>query len=101
VISKKMQEAFEAAYSDTEISPKELIALRETVDQAANDLLDQEGHEGALDALCKSFDVTGQLIQEVALGVKSGKYSDLGKAMVASVVESQVAFLNAIARAFR
>jgi hypothetical protein len=101
VISQKMQQAFEAAYSDTEISPQELISLRETVDQAANELLEQEGSEGALDALCKSFDVTSQLIQHVALGVRSGTYSDLGKTMVASVIESQVAFLNATARAFR
>jgi len=101
MISTKMQEAFEAAYSDTEISPAELIDLRETVDRAATDVLEQEGFEGALDALCKSFDVTSQLIQDVALRLKSDTYTDLGRTKVAALIESQVAFLNATARAFR
>jgi hypothetical protein len=100
MISANMQRAFEEAYADGSVSPKELIDLRNTVDDAATKVLEQEGHEGALDALCKSFDVTSQLLQGVALQLKSGTYTDLGKTLVRSVIESQVAFLNATARAF-
>jgi hypothetical protein len=101
VISANMQRAFEEAYADADISPQELIELRNGVDEAASKVLAQEGYEGALDALCKSFDVTSQLIQDVALHLKSGTYSDLGRASVRSVIEAQTAFLNATARAFR
>jgi hypothetical protein len=101
VISANMQRAFEEAYADADVSPQELIELRTAVDAAATAVLEQEGHEGAVDALCKSFDVTSQLVQEVLLRTKSGAYSDVGRTMVASVIESQVAFLNATARAFR
>jgi hypothetical protein len=95
-----MQRAFEEAYADGSVSPKELIDLRNAVDDAAKKVLEQEGYEGAVDALCKSFDVTSQLLQEVALRLKSDAYTDLGKTLVRSVIESQVAFLNATARAF-
>lgn len=101
MISAKMQEAFQKAYADGDVSPRELIELRKAVDEAAEKVLDHEGHEGALDALCKSIDVTAQLIQEVALRLKAGDYSDTGRAMVRSVIESQSAFLNATARAFQ
>ena len=101
MISANMQQAFEEAYADADVSPQELLGLRTAVDEAATAVLDQEGHEGALDALCKSFDVTSQLLQDVSLRTRSGTYSDLGKTMVSSVIESQVAFLNATARAFR
>jgi predicted RecB family endonuclease len=100
MISAKMQEAFEQAYADARVSPAELIHLRNTVDEAAEKVLAEEGREGALDALCKSFDVTAQLLQDVALRTRSGEYSDLGRAMVRSVIEAQTAFLNATARAF-
>jgi len=100
MISARMQATFEEAYADAAVSPRELVELRNAVDAAAEEVLEQEGREGALDALCKSFDVTSQLIQDVALRLKSGTYSDLGKTLVRSVIESQVAFLNATARAF-
>lgn len=101
MISAKMQQAYEQAYADADVSPSELIELRRTVNEAAEQVLEQEGYEGVLDALCKSFDVTAQLIQEVALRLKAGEYSDLGNAMVRSVIESQSALLNATGRAFQ
>jgi hypothetical protein len=96
-----MQRAFEEAYADGGVTPRELIELRNAVDEAAERVLEQEGHEGVLDALCKSFDVTSQLIQEVALRVRSGQYSDLGKEMTRSVIESHCGLLSATAAAFR
>jgi hypothetical protein len=101
MISEKMQEAFEHAYADTKVSPTELIALRNVIDEAAASLMEQEGREGALDALTKSFDVTCQLIQVVALRLKDDEYSDVGRTMVLAVIEAHTAFLNATIRAFR
>jgi hypothetical protein len=86
MISANMQRAFKEAYADASVSPQELIDLRKAVDEAATNVLAQEGYEGTLDALCKSFDVTSQLIQEMAIRLKSGSYSDLGRALVRSVI---------------
>lgn len=99
-ISGNMKELLERIYSDTRVSPQELIELREAADAAVAKLLDEVGREGTLDALCKSFDVTNQLVQEVALRLKDGEYSDLGRAMVVSAIESQIALLKATTKAF-
>lgn len=95
-----MQDLFERVYSDTNVTPTELIELREAADQAAANVLDEVGREGNLDALCKSFDVTSQLVQLTALDLKDGKYTELGNAMVMSMIEAHISLLRATQKAF-
>jgi len=95
-----MQELLERIYADTAVSPVEIVELRNATDDAGERLLEEEGRESVLDALTKSFDVTNQLVQEVALRLKEDGYSDTGAAMVRSLIESHIALLKATLRAF-
>jgi hypothetical protein len=100
VISASMQDLFERVYSDTNVTPSEIVELREAADEAAANVLDEVGREGNLDALCKSFDVTSQLVQLTVLGLKNGKYTELGNAMVMSLIEAHISLLRATQKAF-
>ena len=100
MISAKMQDLVERIYQDTAITPAEIIELRNAADRAAEDLLAEEGREGVLEALTKSFDVTNQLVQEVSLRLKGDDYSDTGATMVRALIESHIALLKATLRAF-
>jgi hypothetical protein len=95
-----MQDLFERVYSDTNVTPSEIVELREAADEAAANVLDEVGREGNLDALCKSFDVTSQLVQLTVLGLKNGKYTELGNAMVMSLIEAHISLLRATQKAF-
>lgn len=101
MISATMEKLIEEIYADSKISPGEIIKLRKAVDEAAERVLSQEGQEGVVDALCKSFDVTIQLLQESLLKLKKGEYSDMGRAMILSVIEANVALLEANLEAFK
>ena len=100
MISANMQELLEKIYADTNVSPAEIIELRNAADDAADKVFEHEGREGVLDAMTKSFDVTNQLVQEVALRLKEDGYSDMGAAMVRAVIEAHIALLRATVRAF-
>jgi hypothetical protein len=101
MISGNMERLLQEIYSDTRVSPAEIIELRKAADEAAEKVLAEEGREGVLDALCKSFDVTNQLVQETALKLQKGTYSDLGKAMVLSLIEAHIALLKATINALK
>ena len=100
VISAYMQELLEKIYADTNVFPAEIIELRNAADDAADKVFEHEGREGVLDATTKSFDVTNQSVQEVALRLKEDGYSDMGAAMVRAVIEAHIALLRATVRAF-
>src|SRR3712207_6054498 len=101
MISGNVERLLQEIYSDTRVSPSEIIDLRNAADEAADRVLAQEGNEGVIDALCKSFDVTNQLVQETAIRLKKGTYSDLGKTMVMSLIESHTALLKATVNALK
>jgi hypothetical protein len=100
MISKNLEKLLQEIYADTQVSPQEIIELRNAADEVASKVLEQEGHEGVVDALCKSFDVTTQLVQEVTLRLKRGDYTDTGRALVGALLEAHVALLRATLKAF-
>lgn len=100
MISESMEDLFERVYSDTKVTPGEIVELRDAADAAATDVIAEVGREGNLDALCKSFDVTNQLVQLTVLGLKDGRYTELGNAKVMSLIEAHISLLRATQKAF-
>jgi hypothetical protein len=87
-------------YQDSKVSPREIMRLRDEVERAEQQVLQSEGMEGVTSALCKSFDVTNQLLQESLLHLRKSEQSDMGRAMVASMLEANLALLKATMDAF-
>jgi hypothetical protein len=100
MVSASMEKLIEEIYADSRISPGEIVKLREAVAEAAERVLSEAGEEGVLAALVKSFDVTTQLLQETVLRFKKSEYTDLARAMVRSVLEANIALLQANLDAF-
>lgn len=59
-------------YRDLRVTPAEVIALRKQVEKMTADVLGAEGAHGVTAALCHSFEVTLQLMQESILASKRG-----------------------------
>jgi len=87
-------------YKDAKVTPGEIMKLNHEVERAEQQVLESEGLEGVTSALCKSFDVTNQLLQENLLLLRKGKYSEMGHAMVVSMLEANLALLQATIDAF-
>lgn len=100
MVSASMEKLIEEIYADSRVSPGEIVKLREAVAEAAERVLSEAGDEGVLAALVKSFDVTTQLLQETVLKFKQSEYTDLARAMVRSVLEANIALLQANLDAF-
>lgn len=100
MVSKNMEQLIKQIYADSEVSVGEVINLHNAVEEAEQRILEHEGDAGVVAALCKSFDVTNQLIQESLLRFELGEYSDLGRAMLRSVLEANVALMQANIDAF-
>ena len=98
--SNQWQKMIDEVYSDANVSPAEIKRLRDEVERAERQVLDADGYEGTIEALCKSFDVTNQLLQESLLRIKKGEYSDTGTEMVHSVLASNIQLLQATLDAF-
>jgi hypothetical protein len=101
MISAAMEDLLREIYADSRVSPEEIIRLRNVTDDAAERLLTEEGREGVLDALCKSFDVTNQLVQESLKRASDGRYTDLGRATILSLIEAHSALMQATVDAFK
>lgn len=101
MISSAMEDLLRDVYADSRISPEEVIRLRNSADEAAERLLQEEGREGVLDALCKSFDVTNQLLQEALLRAAKGGYTDTGRMLILALLEAHVAHLRVTIDAFQ
>jgi hypothetical protein len=100
MISAAMEDLLREVYADSQVSPDEVIRLRNAADEAAERLLAEEGREGVLDALCKSFDVTNQLLQESMLRASGGRYTDTGRMMILALLEAHIAHLRVTLDAF-
>jgi len=100
MISKKMEEAIHEIYADSNVSPLEIIKLRNLIDETAAGILREEGREGILDAVGKSFDVTNELLQLSILHFSKPPYTESGRAAVMSLLESEIELLKANLQAF-
>jgi hypothetical protein len=99
-MSQNIEKLLQEIYSDSEVSVAEIIKLRQAVEDHSAKVLSETESLGVIAAMCKSFEVTTQLMQESLLKVRKDKWSDLGRAVVASMIESQIALLQANLKAF-
>lgn len=87
-LSKLIDEIF----SDGKISPKELMELKKLSERAVIDLLQIDGDDGTTNALCKSFEVTNQLLQLTLLNAKR-KDDDYQQAL-SDMIDSQIELMR-------
>lgn len=99
-MSQNIEKLLEEIYADSKVTPGEIMKLRSAVEQQTAKVLAETGADGVVEAMCKSFDVTAQLLQETLLKVRKDRWSDLGRAVCASMIESQIALLQANLKAF-
>jgi hypothetical protein len=98
--SNHWERMIEEVYRDSNINPGEIMRLRDEVNRAEDRVLSADGYEGTMAALCKSFDVTNQLLQDSLLLTNQGKYSDTGQEMIRSVLAANIQLLQATLDAF-
>jgi hypothetical protein len=94
-MEKSLEQLIIEIYSDSRISPIEVIELRKYAERAMIDLLNIDGDEGVTNALCKSFEVTNQLLQSTLLKAKKGIDNTEFKVALAKVISSQLELLKA------
>ena len=90
-MSQNIEKLLEEIYADSKVTPGEIMKLRAAVEQHTAKVLAETGADGVVEAMCKSFDVTAQLLQETLLKVRKDRWSDLGRAVCASMIESHIA----------
>jgi hypothetical protein len=82
-------------YADSKVSPNEIMQLKQYADRAVDELLTAEGNAGLTNALCKSFEVTNQLLQMSLLKLRREKATQEKKDALKNVIESQIELLKA------
>lgn len=82
-------------YSDSRLSPGEVTEFNKLTERAVVDLLQLEGDEGVSNALCKSFEVTNQLVQTSLLRVRKNEIGDDVKKALANAIYAQMELLKA------
>lgn len=87
-------------YAGSGVEPEEMRRLRARIDEVQGEVLDQQGADGVVAATCKSFDVTRVLVQEGILSMRHLGRDPLDQAQLMSIVEANVAFLQATVSAF-
>jgi hypothetical protein len=81
-------------YADNKVSSKEIIAYRKVSERAMVDLLNIDGDEGTTNALCKSFEVTNQLLQTTLLRAKRKNDDREFQKALKKLVHSQIELLK-------
>ena len=94
-MDKSLEALLEEIYSDSHVTPMEVIKLRKYSERAMIDLLNIDGDEGVTNALCKSFEVTNQLLQSTLLKARKDKDNVEFKSALAKVISSQIELLKA------
>jgi RNA-binding protein YhbY len=99
-MSQNTEKLIEEIYADSKVTPGEITKLRQAVAEQTAKVIAEIGEGGVASAMTKSFEVTEQLVQETLLKVRKDKWSDLGRAHVASMIEAHIALLQANVKAF-
>jgi hypothetical protein len=94
-MEKSLAQLLEEIYSDSRVAPSEVIQLRKYFERAMIDLLNIDGDEGVTNALCKSFEVTNQLLQEALLKARRNKENKDFKNALEKVIESEIELMKA------
>ncbi|WP_155854896.1 hypothetical protein [Cellulophaga baltica] len=81
-------------YAYNKVSPKEILAYRKVSERAMVDLLNIDGDEGATNALCKSFEVTNQLLKSTLLRAKTKNEDRPFQKALEKLIHSQIESLK-------
>ncbi|MBC8109941.1 MAG: hypothetical protein H7Y04_02660 [Verrucomicrobia bacterium] len=100
-MDNKLEALLEEIYKDGKVSPKEIIEIRRQSERNMVELLAIAGDEGVINALCKSFEVTTQLLQASLLKVRKGEASAEAKQAILNLIDSQMALIKANYEAFK
>lgn len=100
-MEKNIEKMIGEIYADTRVTPSEIINLRQAINHQSIKVLSEIGNAGVTSAMCQSFEVTAQLLQETLLKARKDQWSDMGRAAIASMIEAQIALLQANAKAFQ
>lgn len=93
-MNKSLEQIIDEIYADSTVSPLEYIELKKYADRAMVELLVVEGDEGTTNALCKSFEVTNQLLQLTLLKMKREKENTVFKEALIKLIDSQIVLLE-------
>ncbi len=99
-MSQNTEKLIEEIYADSKVTPGEIMRLRQAVAEQTAKVIAEIGNAGVAAAMTKSFEVTEQLVQETLLKIRKEKWSDFGRATVASMIEAHIALLKANVKAF-
>ena len=97
---KSLEKLVNEIYEDSNVSPLEVIKLRKFCESAIVALLKAEANNGLVDAMCKSFEVTTQLLQQSLLKIKKANDNAESKKALILVIESQIELLKVNLSAF-
>ena len=93
-MNKSLEQIIDEIYADSRVSPLEYIELKRYSERAMVELLIIEGDEGTANALCKSFEVTNQLLQLTLLKMKREKENRFSKEALIKLIDSQLELLK-------
>ena len=99
-MDQKLEKIISDIYADTKVSPKEVIELNKFAKRAIEDLLSIEGDNNVTSAMCKSFEITNQLVQTTSIKMRKQQESLLVKNLLKRVIESQIELLEANMKLF-
>ncbi|WP_440881299.1 hypothetical protein [Tenacibaculum sp. C7A-26P2] len=99
-MDQKLEKIISDIYADAKVSPKEVIELNKFAKRAIEDLLSIEGDNSVTSAMCKSFEITNQLVQTTSIKMRKQQESLLVKNLLKRVIESQVELLEANMKLF-
>ena len=82
-------------YGDSKLSPKEIIEFRKLSERTVVNILQLDGDQGTTNALCKSFEVTNQLLQMTIIKARKDKDNLTYKSLLSDVIFAQMELLKA------
>ena len=94
-IAKSTEKFLAEIYGDGKITPGEYIAARNLADEKCQAVEAELGGNNDFTAFQKSCDVTVQLMQNIAVGLKDEDITDLGRAKILDALQAQFGYLKA------
>ncbi|CAN5320176.1 hypothetical protein BH20ACT5_BH20ACT5_16370 [soil metagenome] len=93
------QDSSTEVHPNSGFEPEEMERLRARIDEVQADALEQQGPEGVVADTCKAFDLTRELVEQGILSTRHRGRDMADQAQLRSIVEANVAFLQAAVNA--
>lgn len=94
-MDKFLEQMINEIYADAKVSPSEVIKLNKFAEETIDKLISFEGGDGVSSAMCRSFQVTNQLVQSTLLKMRKNKETEERKKIFKKVIEAQIELLKA------